>query len=238
MLLVEDQGQEEGLCQGAEIVVLFCSIREVTLICLLCYLTIHKMVAAILVIVRTYFRMVRMLNLNFKPLNVGAIRDVIKILRRKFPGKENHVNVDENIDYESLGSEEKLTLILTKVSLNENRFKRIEGKLDIEVRNQKRLTSIEKVIRSYEDRIKLLEYKSIDIEARGRSNNLLLYGFGEQRNEDCRDKIARSVIPYTNGASKVAWSGWLCQNPSRSPAVSDQFAFPHLYSLQRPRTTW
>ena len=49
----------------------------------------------------------------------------------KTPGKENHVNVDENIDYESLGSEEKLTLILTKVSLNENRFKRIEGKLDI-----------------------------------------------------------------------------------------------------------
>ena len=116
----------------------------------------------------------------------------------KTPGKENHVNVDENIDYESLGSEEKLTLILTKVSLNENRFRRIEGKLDIAVRNQKRLTSIEKVIRSYEDRIKLLEYKSIDIEARGRRNNLLFYGFDEQRNEDCRDKIARFVCDKFN----------------------------------------
>ena len=191
MLLDEDQGQEEGLCQEAETVVSFRSIREVALICLLCYLSTHKMVAAVLVIVRTYFRMVRMLNLNIKLLNVDAIRDVVKIL--KTPGKENHVNVEENIDYESLGSEEKLTLILTKVSFNENRFRSIEGKFDIAIQNQKRLMSIEKVLRSYEDRIMLSEYKSIDTEARGRRNNLLFYGFDEQRNEDCRDKIARFV---------------------------------------------
>ena len=29
-----------------------------------------------------------MLNLNFKPLNVGAIRDVVKILRRKLQVKK------------------------------------------------------------------------------------------------------------------------------------------------------
>ena len=52
--------------------------------------------------------------------------------------------------------------------MNENRFNRIDCKLDCLTRGQKRLKAVEGVSKSYEDRIKLLEYKSIDIEARGR----------------------------------------------------------------------
>ena len=77
--------------------------------------------------------------------------------------------------------------------MNENRFSRIECKLDSVVRSQKRLKAAENVLKSYDDRIKLLEYKSIDIEARGGRNNLLFYGFSEMRNEDCVVKIGDFV---------------------------------------------
>ena len=100
---------------------------------------------------------------------------------------------DDETDYEMLGTDEKLSLILSKVSMNENRFSRIECKLDSVVRSQKRLKAAENVLKSYDDRIKLLEYKSIDIEARGRRNNLLFYGFSEMRNEDCVVKIGDFV---------------------------------------------
>ena len=46
---------------------------------------------------------------------------------------------------------------------------------------------------SYNDRLKLLEYKSIDIEARSRRNNLLFRGLPEVRDEDCR-KTTRDFL--------------------------------------------
>ena len=52
-----------------------------------------------------------------------------------------------------------------------------------------RLTQAETVIRSHNDRLKLLEYKSIDIEARSRRNSLLLKGLAEERDENCRRKV-------------------------------------------------
>ena len=100
----------------------------------------------------------------------------------------------EEIDFASLNSEDKLNLILSKVSLSECRFERIEGKLGTLVENQKKINNIEKVLRSHEARIRLLEYKSIDIEARGRRKNLLFYGFEEERNEVCRDKVRNFVM--------------------------------------------
>ena len=63
----------------------------------------------------------------------------------------------------------------------------MECKLGTLVENQKK--NIEKVLMSHEARIRLLEYKSIDKEARGRRKNLLFYGFEEERNEVCRDKV-------------------------------------------------
>ena len=56
----------------------------------------------------------------------------------RLSGKANNDSVvEDETDYDSLGSEEKLSLILTKVSLNENRFSRMECKLDSLVRNLK-----------------------------------------------------------------------------------------------------
>ena len=116
--------------------------------------------------------------------------------RRQHTGSGGNINssqAEDETDYDALGLEEKVSLILSKVAMNENRFNRIDCKLDSLARGQKRLKAVEGVLKSYEDRIKLLEYKSIDIEARGRRNNLLFYGFGEMRNEDCREKICNFV---------------------------------------------
>ena len=48
-----------------------------------------------------------------------------------------------------------------------------------------RVTVVENVIRSQNDRLKLLEYRSIDLEARSRRKNLLFKGISEQRRENC-----------------------------------------------------
>ena len=44
--------------------------------------------------------------------------------------------------------------------------------------------------------MRLLEYKSLDIEARSRCNNLLIYRFNERRYEDCADR----VVDFLNSA--------------------------------------
>ena len=106
---------------------------------------------------------------------------------------EAEAEVDVSVDYETLSNEEKLNLILSKVSVNENRFKRLESIFDTVANHQRRISKIESVVKSYDDRIRLLEYKSIDLEARSRRNNILFYGLKENRNEDCKDIICQFV---------------------------------------------
>ena len=100
---------------------------------------------------------------------------------------------EEVIDYQSLPPEEKLNIILSKVSLNEGRFKRLEHIMDNIGKHKHQIANIESAVRSQEDRIRLLEYKSIDLEARSRRNNLLFYGLSESRNEVCKNIIGMFV---------------------------------------------
>ena len=100
---------------------------------------------------------------------------------------------DDAVDYDTLETEEKLNLILSKVTLNEKRFKNLESICGSVVKHSKRLTKIETVIKSHEDRIRLIEYKSIDLEARSRRNNILFYGLSESRNEDCKNIIVDNL---------------------------------------------
>ena len=100
---------------------------------------------------------------------------------------------EEDIDYQTISTEEKLNLILSKVSLNERRFRQLEHMLDGVVSQEKHISKLNTVVSSHEDRIRLLEYKSIDIEARSRRNNLLFYGLREVRGEDCKNIISQFV---------------------------------------------
>ena len=96
-------------------------------------------------------------------------------------------------DYQTLPTDQKLNLILSKISVNDNRFRRVEKLLENLGDHHYRLTKIESVVRSYEDRIRLLEYKSIDLEARSRRNNIIFHGLKESRSENCNDIICQFV---------------------------------------------
>ncbi|MEW8560931.1 MAG: hypothetical protein AB2541_02465 [Candidatus Thiodiazotropha sp.] len=100
---------------------------------------------------------------------------------------------DDIHDYETLSNDEKLSLILSKLSVNENRVKLIQGRIDDVVNVKKRISDVENVVRSHAERLKLLEYRSIDIEARGRRRNLLFKGLAENRRENCFEVIRNFV---------------------------------------------
>ena len=90
-----------------------------------------------------------------------------------------------------LPGDEKLTLILNKVCLYENRFRDITSTLEGIVNTHKTVAKIETVVRSQADRIRLLEYRSIDLEARSRRNNLIFHGLAESRRENCTALICQ-----------------------------------------------
>ena len=101
---------------------------------------------------------------------------------------------DETVDYDSLTKDEKLNLIFSKVCVNEKRLKQYEQMLvDGAVKQKSRVDKVEKVVKSYEARIKLLEYKSIDLEARSHRNNLLFYRLAENRHENCSELIVQFI---------------------------------------------
>ena len=106
-------------------------------------------------------------------------------------GKSNELNLpfDEPPNYDALTSEDKISLILSKVSLNEGRVIEIQNKLEAVIDLKQRVDSVERVLRSNTDRIKLLEYRSIDIEARSRRRNILFKGIAENRRENCFEVV-------------------------------------------------
>ena len=97
-----------------------------------------------------------------------------------------------------MSTDEKLSLILSKVSLNENRVIQIQNKLDTVLDLKRRVSSVECVVTSHANRLKLLEYRSLDIEARGRRHNLLFKGIAEDRRENCFDKVRRFIREELN----------------------------------------
>ena len=91
---------------------------------------------------------------------------------------------NEPPDLENLTSGDKLDLILAKMSMSENRLGNVERKIDSVISLRSHVNNLGSVVRSQSDRLKLLEYRSIDIEARSRRCNVIFYGLKECRNEN------------------------------------------------------
>lgn len=87
----------------------------------------------------------------------------------------------DTLNFDTLSGDEKLNLILSKMTVNEGKFELLERKLDSVITLRTRVDNMSTVIRSQENRLKLLEYKSIDLEARGRRCNLIFHGLMENR---------------------------------------------------------
>ena len=101
---------------------------------------------------------------------------------------------DDIGDYDSLLDKDKLSLILSKLSLNEQRVKYIQYKVDSMVPVKKRVTEIENVVRFISlKKIYLLEYRSLDSEARSRRRNLLFKGIPENKYESCFEEARRFI---------------------------------------------
>ena len=143
-------------------------------------------------------------NSDDEQLNISSVHVTRQQKKRKFNSSSgggsklmDKGSEDDAVDYETLEADEKLNLILSKVTLNEKRFKKLENICGSAVKHSKRLSQVETVMKSQEDRIRLLEYKSIDLEARSRRNNVLFYGLSESRNEDCKliilDKLRQEL---------------------------------------------
>ena len=143
-------------------------------------------------------------NSDDEQLNISSVHVTRQQKKRKFNSSSgggsklmDEGSEDDAVDYETLEADEKLNLILSKVTLNEKRFKKLENICGSAVKHSKRLSQVETVMKSQEDRIRLLEYKSIDLEARSRRNNVLFYGLSESRNEDCKliilDKLRQEL---------------------------------------------
>ena len=62
--------------------------------------------------------------------------------------------------------DDKLTLILTKLATNETRMGTIEHKIDTAFGKGGQLAKLEETVQAQSDRLTVLEYRSIDIEAR------------------------------------------------------------------------
>ncbi|MEW8546032.1 MAG: hypothetical protein AB2693_21120, partial [Candidatus Thiodiazotropha sp.] len=60
------------------------------------------------------------------------------------------------------------------------------------------ISEIETVINSHADRLKLLEYRSLDLEARSRRRNLLFKGFSENRRENCFEEVRHFIQSKLN----------------------------------------
>ena len=91
------------------------------------------------------------------------------------PNNQPETQDDElfETDFQDLSTDQKLSLILSKLSVNEGSVGYIQNKLDTV--------------------LKLLEYRSIDLEARSRRNNLLFKGISEQRRENCFAEVRRFI---------------------------------------------
>lgn len=96
-------------------------------------------------------------------------------------------------DFEDLSMDQKLSLILSKLSVNENKVNYIQNKLDSVTAIRPRVARVENVVKSHNDRLKLLEYRSLDLEARSRRKNLLLKGIPEERRENCFDEVRKFI---------------------------------------------
>ena len=96
-------------------------------------------------------------------------------------------------EYDALNIDCKLTAIYSQMSINNNKMAVFDKKVDQCLNLHNRVGKLERTVSTQDQRLKLLEYKSIDIEAHGRRNNLIFDGFDESRDKNCFDIITTFI---------------------------------------------
>jgi len=95
----------------------------------------------------------------------------------------------EQKSFEKLSIDDKLSATFSKIN-------NIGRKVDKCLATSKKVTILEKEVKAHTDRITLLEYKSLDMEARSRRNNLLFGYIPEATNENCYQTICNFLATH------------------------------------------
>lgn len=98
--------------------------------------------------------------------------------------------------FKSQSVNEKLDILFVKSNTQTQAVSSIESKLDHCLQLHDKVVHLEQNINSHESRLLLLEYKSIDLEARSRRKNLLFSGFPEARDENCAEKLSNFFLQH------------------------------------------
>lgn len=113
-----------------------------------------------------------------------------KRARANTGGESVSGEADINTSRSLMTNDQKLDFIIDSLNTYDRKVTQVEKKLDLALSDTKRIASIEHVVQTLSDRITLLDYKTIDMEARDRRNNLIFKGFVEKRGEDCTELVA------------------------------------------------
>lgn len=88
--------------------------------------------------------------------------------------------------FHTLSGDDKLAILFEKLVNIEEKIPSFERLQDVMQVTCKKVSRVEKVTDSHERQLKILNYKSVDLEARSRRNNLIFRGLYESsRNDDC-----------------------------------------------------
>ena len=122
--------------------------------------------------------------------------DVRSKKRKTRSSKDSGSDLFENVDidrYKTLTTDDKLSVLFTKSNSQSAFISKLDEKIDKCLQISENVNNMRTCIDDHESRILLLEYKSLDLEARSRRKNLLFVGFREERDENCINKISNFI---------------------------------------------
>ena len=110
-----------------------------------------------------------------------------KAQNSKGSSSDNKMDIDK---FKTLNTDEKLSALFTKFDNNNEHLTALESKMNQCLQISSDIRNNKTRIDNHETRLLLLEYKSVDLEARSRRKNLLFSGFREERDENCVMQIS------------------------------------------------
>ena len=98
--------------------------------------------------------------------------------------------------FSKMSTDEKLLALFSKLSVVENKQSQLNAVMSP---FHEKLESLEKCVNVQNQKLKMLAYRSIDLEARSRRNNLVFRGLADCNYENCKDVI----VNFLSGELKI-----------------------------------
>ncbi len=134
-------------------------------------------------------------------------------------------------EIQSLGA--SVALVLKKMDEHDNKFNEVNKRLDKQgsdvAQTKKALEAMEKKVSSVDVRLKEIEWKAVEQEARSRRNNLLFFNVPESENENCMDVVSKIIKDKLGLTQRIP-----LQRAHRLGPVKSQGQIGHSRSRPRP----